>query len=74
MTRVYATCKLLEHGPLTFKEFRIITGWTVPQCRHALALAIKNDHEAAFVTQVRGQDIWQWLKGDAPAIPGEGKE
>ena len=43
MTRVYATCKLLEHGPLTFKEFRIITGWTVPQCRHALALAIKND-------------------------------
>lgn len=27
MTRTYIALKLLEHGPLTFREFREITGW-----------------------------------------------
>jgi len=27
MTRTYAGRKLLEHGPLTFKQFVEITGW-----------------------------------------------
>jgi hypothetical protein len=27
MTRVHAARRLLEHGPLTFREFHEITGW-----------------------------------------------
>ena len=27
MTRTYAAKRLLEHGPLTNREFRTITGW-----------------------------------------------
>lgn len=27
MTRCYAACKLLEHGPLSLREFIEITGW-----------------------------------------------
>ena len=27
MTRTYAAQKLLEHGPLTFADFLVITGW-----------------------------------------------
>lgn len=27
MTRPYAAVRLLEHGPLTFGQFRVITGW-----------------------------------------------
>lgn len=28
MTRCYAACRLLEHGPLTKREFVEITGWS----------------------------------------------
>lgn len=28
MTRTYAAKRLLEHGPLSYKEFHEITGWT----------------------------------------------
>lgn len=28
MTRTYAAKRLLEHGPLSFAEFKEITGWT----------------------------------------------
>ena len=28
MTRTYIAKRLLEHGPLTFREFREITGWS----------------------------------------------
>lgn len=28
MTRPYAARRLLEHGPLTFGDFRAITGWS----------------------------------------------
>jgi hypothetical protein len=27
MTHTYALCRLLEHGPLTWKQMREITGW-----------------------------------------------
>lgn len=36
MTRSYAARKLLEHGPLTFAEFREITRWTYDQARKVL--------------------------------------
>lgn len=36
MTRTYAACKLLEHGPLTKQEFRQITGWTSYACMKTL--------------------------------------
>ena len=32
MTRKYAATKLFEHGELSFKEFKDITGWTTKQC------------------------------------------
>lgn len=32
MTRTYAAKRLFEHGPLSFREFVEITGWTVKQC------------------------------------------
>ena len=33
MTRTYAARKLLEHGPLTLREFVEITGWRYTQAR-----------------------------------------
>ena len=36
MTRTYAAKRLLEHGPLTFREFVEITGWTVRVAHRAL--------------------------------------
>mgnify|MGYP003441363081 FL=1 len=33
MTRTYAAQRLIEHGPLTFREFAEITGWPVSCCR-----------------------------------------
>jgi len=33
MTRTYAAQRLLEHGPLTFREFVEITRWPVSCCR-----------------------------------------
>jgi transcription initiation factor IIE alpha subunit len=36
MTRTYALTKLLEHGELTRKELREITGWTEKQLRSAI--------------------------------------
>lgn len=38
MSRLYATMKLLEHGPLTFREFADITGWSAGQCRRTLEI------------------------------------
>ncbi len=36
MTRTYALTKLLEHGELTRKEMREITGWTEKQLKSAI--------------------------------------
>jgi hypothetical protein len=36
MTRTYAARRLLEHGPLTFREFCSITGWKVYRCNNVL--------------------------------------
>ena len=33
MTRAYAALRLLEHGPLTFRDFVEITGWPAMECR-----------------------------------------
>ena len=48
MTRTYAAKRLLEHGPLTQKEFKEITGWTPKQASKTLArlveLGIVNPH------------------------------
>jgi hypothetical protein len=34
--RTYIASRLLEHGPLTFREFQEITRWPVPACYSAL--------------------------------------
>lgn len=36
MSKTYATLRLLEHGPLTLREFREITGWNDGTCRTLL--------------------------------------
>ncbi len=36
MTRSYAAKRLLEHGPLTFRELVTITGWTSSQVSRAI--------------------------------------
>ncbi len=36
MTKTYALAKLLEHGELTRKEMREITGWTEKQLKSAI--------------------------------------
>lgn len=36
MNRTYAARRLLEHGPLTFREFREVTGWPEKACRNTL--------------------------------------
>ena len=36
MTRTYAAKRLLEHGPLTFREFVQITGWPAKVAKNAL--------------------------------------
>ncbi len=36
MTRTYALKRLLEHGPLTTRQMRAITGWTLKQVHHTL--------------------------------------
>jgi hypothetical protein len=33
MTRVYAATRLLEHGPLTWRDLLSITGWTYNELR-----------------------------------------
>lgn len=37
MTRTHATLQLLAHGPLTFRDFREITGWPPRVCTGTLA-------------------------------------
>lgn len=41
MTRTYAAKRLLEHGPLTLREFMEITGWQYESARTALDLLIQ---------------------------------
>jgi len=36
MTRTYAAKRLLEHGPLSFREFVEITGWPSRKCTRTL--------------------------------------
>jgi DNA-binding GntR family transcriptional regulator len=36
MTRQYAALRLLEHGPLCFRDFLAITGWSEMTARCAL--------------------------------------
>lgn len=36
MPRTYVAKRLLEHGPLTFAEFREITGWPERSCESVL--------------------------------------
>lgn len=36
MTRTYAAKRLLEHGPLHFREFVEITGWPSRKCTRTL--------------------------------------
>lgn len=41
MTRVYIAKRLLEHGPLTAREFTEITGWPSRQALNALRALVK---------------------------------
>jgi predicted transcriptional regulator len=43
MTYTYAAKRLLEHGPLTFTEFREITGWMRRTCEVALRNLIETE-------------------------------
>jgi len=43
MTRTYAAKRLLEHGPLTFKEFEEITGWENRICWRALTRLLEQN-------------------------------
>lgn len=43
MTRTYAAKRLLEHGPLTFREFHAITGWTKKQAQSTIAALINTE-------------------------------
>jgi hypothetical protein len=36
MTRTYFAKRLLEHGPLSFAQFREVTGWPEDACEAAL--------------------------------------
>lgn len=36
MTRAYAAKRLLEHGPLTFRDFMEITGWTIHSAKNVI--------------------------------------
>ena len=36
MTRTYAAKRLFEHGPLTFREFVVVTGWPMKQAAATL--------------------------------------
>lgn len=41
MTRPYALCMLLEHGPLTHRELMEVTGWSIKTVRSALRRSMK---------------------------------
>lgn len=43
MTRPYAAKRLLEHGPLTFGAFRVITGWSVSVADLVLRRLVERD-------------------------------
>ena len=44
MTHAYAACMLLEHGPLTFREFHEITGWSEPVADKIIRILLKRRH------------------------------
>lgn len=37
MPRTYAAARLLEHGPLTMREFVEVTGWPYRACRRTIS-------------------------------------
>lgn len=39
MSRTYALCRLLEHGPLTWREVQDITGWPFNVVKSAITRA-----------------------------------
>lgn len=43
MTRTHAAVQLLAHGPLTFREFVNVTGWTAQAATGALRWLIETD-------------------------------
>lgn len=47
MTRKYAARRLLEHGALTFREFKEITGWRVSEA-YATLNNLRADGEIEF--------------------------
>jgi len=42
MTRTYIAKRLLEHGPLTAREFHAITGWTARQAHKTIEWMLRN--------------------------------
>jgi hypothetical protein len=41
MTRTYALCRLLEHGPLTWREVLEVTGWSYGVVKSAIWRAMQ---------------------------------
>ena len=61
MTRTYAGKRLLEHGPLTFREFCQVTGWTRKQSGRTLEQLCKVGG-VEMRGHVRGRRLYQ-IKG-----------
>ena len=55
MKKTYAAKRLLEHGPLTMSEFRIITGWKGRTAEAALKSLVKSKVAYSIV----GDDGWK---------------
>lgn len=53
MKRTYAAARLLEHGPLTFGDFRTITGW--PSCIADTVLRRLVDREVVTIKNINGR-------------------
>jgi len=57
MTRTYAAKRLLEHGPLTFGEFTMITGWPSRVAEKALE-CLRNSRVAHTIVGDDGLNVW----------------
>jgi predicted transcriptional regulator len=57
MSRRYALCRLLEHGPLSWREIVEITGWTFDE----VAAALRWTQEEGSV-QKREEKICGWRR------------
>lgn len=59
MTRAHAMLRLLEHGPLTYRQAVEITGWPPRAVQHALATLMRDDLVRPIaIGHRRGYCLW----------------